>query len=103
WATYLERWEEPENWDIVIVGWSTRFSPNELGMFFPDISSSGWYESDRWQELLKEWAATSAEEDREEILVEMNRTHYDELPFIKVTNVSNLDVKMRIWKQKMIG
>lgn len=93
WATYLERWEEPENWDMVIVGWSTRFSPTELRMLSQDINSSGWYESDRWQELLKEWAATSADEDREEILEEMNKTVYDELPFIKVTNVSNLDVK----------
>src|SRR5699024_5743404 len=71
WATYLERWEEQENWDMVIVGWSTRFSPTELRMLFHDINSSGWYDSDRWQELLREWAATSADEDRKKILEEI--------------------------------
>src|SRR5699024_5221934 len=47
WATYLARWEEPKNWDMVIFGWSTRFAPTELRMFTQDINSSGWYVSDR--------------------------------------------------------
>lgn len=93
WATYLERWENPENWNMVVVGWSTRFSPNELGMLSQENNSSGWYESDQWQALMKEWASTSDDEELEEILAEMNKTVYDELPFIKVANVSNLDVK----------
>src|SRR5690625_7353868 len=56
WATYLEKWSDPENWDIVVVGWSTRFSPNELGMLGQGSSSSGFYESRSEERRVgKEW------------------------------------------------
>lgn len=93
WATYLENWGDPQNWDLVVVGWSTRFSPNELGMLVNDISSSGWYNSEKWQALIQEWALTSDENERSEILGEMNETVWTELPFVKVANETRLDIK----------
>lgn len=92
WATYLEKWSDPANWDAVIVGWSTRFSPNELGMLSMDTSSSGWYNSERWGGLLNNWNLVQDGEERKEILGEMNQTVYDELPFIKLSNVTSLDI-----------
>jgi peptide/nickel transport system substrate-binding protein len=92
WATYLEKWSDPANWDAVIVGWSTRFSPNELGMLSMDTSSSGWYNSERWGGLLNNWNLVQDAEERKEILGEMNQTVYDELPFIKLSNVTSLDI-----------
>lgn len=93
WATYLEQWSDPANWDIVVVGWSTRFSPNELGMLVNDTNSSGWYDSERWRGLIDDWAVASDDEVRLDILSEMNQTVWEELPFIKVANETRLDIK----------
>ncbi|GGA22959.1 ABC transporter substrate-binding protein [Psychrobacillus lasiicapitis] len=93
WATYLEKWGDPANWDLVVIGWSTRFSPNELGMLVPNIQSSGWYESPRWSDLIAQWGEAETEEQQKEILTEMNQTVNDELPFIKIANLTTLDIK----------
>ncbi len=93
WGTYLERWLEPENWDLVVIGWSTRFSPNELGLLVLDTARSGWYDSDRWAEAIERWGAARSSEERKEILTEMNHTVNDELPFFKVVNETRLDIK----------
>ncbi|WP_068674755.1 ABC transporter substrate-binding protein [Oceanobacillus sp. Castelsardo] len=92
WATYLERWQDPSNWDIVVIGYSTRFSPNELGFLVQDTGSSGWYNSERWSELMDQWGLAASSEERQEILAEMNQTVYDELPFLKVANETTLDI-----------
>ncbi|MEH7383480.1 ABC transporter substrate-binding protein [Bacillus sp. JJ1533] len=93
WATYLEKWQDPKNWDLVVVGWSTRFSPSELGMLVMDTASSGWYTSERWGSLLNTWGVTASPEERKEILADMNQTVNDELPFIKIANETKLDIK----------
>lgn len=93
WATYLEKWDDPANWDLVVIGWSTRFSPNELGMLSMGTSSSGWYNSERWGVLIDRWATAATTEERKDILADMNRTVYDELPFIKIVNESKFDIK----------
>ncbi|MFD1849792.1 ABC transporter substrate-binding protein [Oceanobacillus bengalensis] len=93
WATYLEKWADPANWDIVVVGWSTRFSPSELGMLIMDTQSSGWYNSERWGSLLDSWGVAESAEERQEILAEMNQTVNDELPFLKIANETKLDIK----------
>ncbi|HLR51560.1 MAG TPA: ABC transporter substrate-binding protein [Candidatus Avamphibacillus sp.] len=93
WATYLEKWADPKNWDLVVIGWSTRFSPNELGMLIQDTSSSGWYNSDHWNDLLDDWATAETNEQKQEVLGGMNRTVYDELPFIKIANEILFDIK----------
>lgn len=93
WATYLEKWSDPENWHIVVVGWSTRFSPNELGMLGQGTASSGFYESDRWVSLLQQWGTAEPGEERKEILGKMNETIWEELPFLKVANETTLDIK----------
>ncbi|MFC2948017.1 ABC transporter substrate-binding protein [Virgibacillus sediminis] len=92
WATYLERWQDPSNWDIVTIGYSTRFSPNELGFLVPDRNSSGWYESERWEGLMDQWGLAASPEERQEILAEMNHTVYEELPFFKIANETTLDI-----------
>ncbi|KKE79086.1 ABC transporter substrate-binding protein [Oceanobacillus caeni] len=92
WATYLEKWQEPHNWDIVVIGYSTRFSPNELGFLVQDTGSSGWYNSERWSELMTQWGLAASSEERQKILKEMNQTVYDELPFLKVANETTLDI-----------
>lgn len=93
WATYLEKWQDPDNWDFVIVGWSTRFSPNELGMLSLGTSSSGYYQSERWEDLLHQWSKYETEEEKDTILADMNETVWSELPFIKIANVSVLDFR----------
>lgn len=93
WATFLDKWQDPTNWDLETVGWSTRFSPNELGMLVLDSSSSGWYESDQWHDLTTDWNLATDETTRQDILSQMNQTIYEELPFIKISNVSTLDIK----------
>jgi len=92
WATYLEKWEDASNWDIVTIGYSTRFSPNELGFLVLDKSSSGWYNSERWSKLMEQWGLAASSEERQQILAEMNQTVYDELPFIKIANETTLDI-----------
>lgn len=93
WATYLEKWGDPDNWDLVVIGWSTRFSPNELGMLGIGSSSSGFYESKRWEKLLDEWSNVDTEEEKQDVLAEMNQTVWDELPFVKMVNETTLDIK----------
>lgn len=93
WATYLEKWQDPDNWDFVVVGWSTRFSPNELGMLSLDTASSGFYESKRWEDLLRQWSNYGTEEEKDAILADMNETVWNELPFIKIANESVLDFR----------
>lgn len=92
WATYLEKWSEPGNWDLVTIGWATLFSPNQLGMLSLDSSSSGWYNSERWAKLLERWGHAETEEKKNKILAKMNQTVYDELPFIKIVNEKTLDI-----------
>lgn len=93
WATYLERWADPANWDLVVIGWGAlRFSPNELGMLVEDTSSSGWYNSVRWNELLNEWATANNPDEQAELLAAMNQTVNDELPFVKIANETKLDI-----------
>ncbi|RKQ27982.1 ABC transporter substrate-binding protein [Oceanobacillus halophilus] len=92
WATYLEKWQDARNWDIVTIGYSTRFSPNELGFLVQDTGSSGWYNSERWSELMKKWGVATTSEERQEILTEMNQTVSEELPFLKVANETTLDI-----------
>lgn len=93
WATYLERWQEPGNWDLVVVGWSTRFSPNELGMLGLETASSGWYDSQKWADSVDRWGVAETEEEQKEILTEMNQVVNDELPFVKVANETRIDIK----------
>ncbi|MNO23128.1 Glutathione-binding protein GsiB precursor [compost metagenome] len=93
WATFLEKWQEPSNWDLEVVGWSTRFSPTELGMLAQDSASSGWYNSNRWKSLLVEWGEATEQQERINILAKMNQTLYDELPLYKFANETNLDVR----------
>lgn len=93
WATYLDKWRDSANWDLVVVGWSTRFSPNELGMLSIDTNSSGWYNSERWVDLLDQWGHAETAEQKKEVLTEMNQTVYDELPFLKIANITTLDIK----------
>ncbi|MEW9674597.1 ABC transporter substrate-binding protein [Lentibacillus sp. L22] len=93
WATYLEKWMDPSNWDLVVIGWSTRFSPSELGMLELNAARSGWYTSERWEELINQWGTAKSTEEKQEILGEMNQTIYDELPFIKISNVKRFDAK----------
>jgi len=93
WATYLEKWQDPANWDLVVVGWSTRFSPSELGMLIQDTPSSGWYKSERWDDLLNAWGVAQTPEERSTILADMNQTVNDEIPFIKIANETILDIK----------
>lgn len=92
WATYLEKWQDASNWDIVTIGYSTRFSPNELGFLVLDESSSGWYNSERWSKLMEQWGLAASSDERQQILAEMNQTVYDELPFIKIANETTLDI-----------
>ncbi|MGX7594280.1 ABC transporter substrate-binding protein [Planococcus plakortidis] len=93
WATYLEKWGEASNWDLVVVGWSPFFSPNQAGMLSQDSNSSGWYNSEKWQEQIAKWAQAESEEERQQILAGLNETLYEELPFEKVTNISNLNAR----------
>lgn len=93
WATYLEKWMDPANWDLVVIGWSTRFSPSELGMLELNAARSGWYESEQWEDHIKSWGIAKTEEQKKEILTKMNQTIDDDLPFIKVANVKRFDVK----------
>ncbi|MFS0861969.1 ABC transporter substrate-binding protein [Fredinandcohnia sp. 179-A 10B2 NHS] len=93
WATYLEKWADPANWDLVVIGWSTRFAPSELGMLAFGTQSSGWYESERWADLLTRWGNAVESDEKKEILGEMNQTVYDELPFVKIANETLLDIK----------
>ncbi len=93
WATYLERWQDPANWDLVVVGWSTRFSPNELGMLGLGTASSGWYDSEQWADSVARWGVVETEEQKKEVLTEMNQIVNDELPFLKVANETRLDIK----------
>ena len=93
WATYLEKWGDASNWDLVVIGWSTRFSPNELGMLVQENESSGWYASERWNEQMARWGDATTPEEKKEILTEMNQTVNDELPFIKIANITTLDIK----------
>ncbi|MFJ6414694.1 ABC transporter substrate-binding protein [Terribacillus saccharophilus] len=93
WATYLEKWSDGANWDMVVVGWSPFFSPNQAGVVSQDSNSSGWYNSERWQELIAQWGEAEDEAAQQEILAELNKTIYDELPFEKVSNLSTLDAR----------
>ncbi|MBA2174826.1 hypothetical protein H0266_07970 [Halobacillus locisalis] len=93
WATYLDKWGKASNWDIVVIGWSPFFSPNQAGMVSQDSNSSGWYNSPEWQQLISDWATAGTEEEKDQILAELNATLYEERPFEKVANVSNLDVR----------
>ncbi|MDZ5712767.1 ABC transporter substrate-binding protein [Jeotgalibacillus haloalkalitolerans] len=93
WATYLEKWSEASNWDLVVIGWSPFFSPNQAGMLSQDSNSSGWYNSEKWQGLISQWATAESDEEKEDILAALNQTLSEELPFEKVTNVSNLDAR----------
>ncbi|OCA88038.1 hypothetical protein A8F94_09445 [Bacillus sp. FJAT-27225] len=92
WATYLEKWQNPGSWDIVTIGYSTRFSPNELGFLVLDKNSSGWYNSERWAELMDQWALAASSEERQKVLAEMNKTVSEELPFLKIANETTLDI-----------
>ncbi|MFT4412233.1 ABC transporter substrate-binding protein [Fredinandcohnia humi] len=94
WATYLEKWQDPANWDLVVIGWSTRFAPSELGMLAFGTASSGWYESERWASLLDRWGNAGEGNEKKEILTEMNQTVYEELPFTKIANETLLDIKV---------
>lgn len=92
WATYLDKWQDPKNWNIVVVGWSTRFSPNELGMLVQDTASSGWYKSEKWSEYLAAWGLAEDADERYEILSGMNETVEEEIPFIKIANETSLSI-----------
>ncbi|RYL94324.1 hypothetical protein EWI07_05725 [Sporolactobacillus sp. THM7-4] len=93
WATFLTKWENPKNWDLEIVGWSTRFSPVELGMLQLNTNSSGWYKSRKWESLLGQWGKAVTEKQKQEVLAQMNRTVYTELPFYKIANEKTLDIR----------
>ncbi len=62
-------------------------------MLSQDSNSSGWYNSEKWQEQIAQWAQAESEEERQQILAGLNETLYEELPFEKVTNISNLNAR----------
>ncbi|MBP1081979.1 hypothetical protein [Bacillus capparidis] len=45
------------------------------------------------QELVTQWGEAEDEAAQKEILAELNKTIYDELPFEKVSNLSTLDAR----------
>lgn len=92
WATLLERNQHKNDWEIMAQGWSTRFSPTELTMLSLNNYNSGWYKSDKWQSLLNQWVQTSDPSKQKELLAKMNKTVYQEMPFIKIVDRTQLDV-----------
>ncbi|QAA21640.1 ABC transporter substrate-binding protein [Sporolactobacillus terrae] len=93
WTTFLAKWKDPKNWDLEVVGWSTRFSPSELGMLVLNSNNSGWYESQKWSSLLTQWGKADTDVQRKAVLKQMNETVYSELPFYKIANESSFDLR----------
>jgi peptide/nickel transport system substrate-binding protein len=91
WATLLNTQEDKKGWKMMAMGWSPRFSPTELTMLTPDSFESGWYQGKRWESLLDQWGATTDADQQKKILGEMNQLVYDEMPFIKILDRTQLD------------
>lgn len=91
WATLLDTQEDKKGWDMMAMGWSPRFSPPELNMLTTNSDASGWYQSKKWNTLLNKWGETTDSAEKQKILGEMNQTVYDEMPFIKILDRTELD------------
>jgi len=88
WPTLLERRENKDALDIFTTSFSPSFDPTVVIWFSPDWA--GWYESERMQSLLSEWISTTNPEQQKQLLADMNRTVYEEIPVIKLMNSRGL-------------
>ena len=84
WATLVERRADPKEYEIFSTGGSPSFDPTAMVWLAP--SWPGWYESPKMQSLRDEWAKTLDEPTKMELLAEMNKTVYEEVPLIKGAN-----------------
>jgi peptide/nickel transport system substrate-binding protein len=89
WATFLERVEDPKNFDLFVTGFPPAYDPTTV-LWFPE-SFPGWWQNEEIGRLLDEWAATNDPNEQERLLGEMNRLTYEDVPLVKVVNEIGLE------------
>jgi peptide/nickel transport system substrate-binding protein len=91
WPTVLERREDAEAYDIFTTTSSPSFDPTSMTWMVPG-AWAGFYESPAMEKLLDQWTATADPDAQQDLLAEMNRVVYTEVPEIKGPVLSALYV-----------
>jgi len=91
WPTVLERREDANAYDIFTTTSSPSFDPTSMTWMVPG-AWPGFYESPAMDKLLDQWAASSDPDVQQDLLAEMNKVVYTEVPEIKGPVLSALYV-----------
>jgi peptide/nickel transport system substrate-binding protein len=86
WASYLEATQDPEQWDMFILGWSSTIEPHIMYTIWseeniPSLNRVG-YINDEVAQLFKEGGATYDKEVRIEKYQEVQRIIAEESPYV---------------------
>lgn len=88
WPTLLSRREDKDAFEFFVTSFSPSFDPT--GVIWLSPSWPGWYESEKMADLLHRWASVSGDENRQQMLAEINGLVYDEVPLVKIVNSASL-------------
>ena len=91
WATVVERRQDVEAYEIFTTSSSFSSDPTSQAWMIPG-AWPGSYESPAMEKLIKQWALASDPDVEQDLLAEMNRVVYTEVPEIKGSVMSALYV-----------
>ncbi|WP_164553243.1 ABC transporter substrate-binding protein [Brevibacillus marinus] len=89
WATFVQKIKEPGNYDIWVSGFPPVYDLTLV--LWVDPNYPGWWKSERMQSLLDQWTKTIDPAEQKRLLVEVNKTVYEEFPLIKMVNEIGLE------------
>lgn len=89
WATLLDNRGDPEAWNLLVVGWPWYYDPVSAAMF-RDGERSGWGDLTEIREIQESWITAVDENEKDELLVELNETVLENMIHIKFGNESKL-------------
>jgi len=92
WATLLQRRNtDPSAWEVAVTHYTFLPEPSMLPNFSPGFA--GWWTEAKKEALYEELKRTVDVEKRKQIVAQMQREVYDQVPFYKIGDLSALSAK----------
>lgn len=89
WATFLEKKEDENAFDINIVGFGPQPEPTSY-LFLMKGPHSGWTDDDEFHDLVAEFRSQPTLEDTKEVYDEIMKWVADHVPFIKIADYNRI-------------
>lgn len=90
WATLLDITDDPDAYELNIMGHSLRPDPTAIYYFDPD--DAGFTDSEELEQLLDEFRSQPTLEDTKDVFDRLQKWHWEYIPAIKIGEYSRADI-----------